>query len=84
MLVPERVQRVRVERKLFRHEADLHNRAHAILQEPVIDLIDIGEVIDGIAVLVFVVYAYFVMKNGMKNNNNNLGVKKNGNNGMLL
>ena len=60
------MQRVRIERELPRHEADLDERPHAVLQQPVIDLVHISEVIDRIPVLVLVVYANFVVQDGVK------------------
>ena len=67
-LVPERMECVRVEGQLLWHEADLYDGAHAILQQAVVDLIDVGEIVDGIAVLVFVVDAYLVVKDGVEAN----------------
>jgi len=49
------VESVGVEGYTSWHEADFYDRADAIFEQTVIDLIDIGEVVDGVAVLVFVV-----------------------------
>src|SRR5277367_5440448 len=68
LLVPEGMKSVGVERELPRHEADFDNGPDAALEEPVVDFVDIREVVDGIAVFVFVVNADFVMKDGVKAN----------------
>ena len=60
------MKRVGIEGELFRHEADLDDGLDAVLQQAVVDLVDVGEVIDGVAVLVFVVDADFVVKDGVK------------------
>jgi hypothetical protein len=60
------MERVGVEGKLARHEADFDERPHAAFEKTVVDLIDIREVIDGIAPIVFVVNADFIMKDGME------------------
>ena len=51
--------------KLLRHEADLDHRAHSFLQQTVVDLINIGEVVHRVAVLVFVIDFQFVMQYGV-------------------
>src|SRR5260370_33197988 len=66
LLVPERMQRVRVGGKFLGHEAELDERTNMILQQAVVDLIDIGEVVDGAAVFVFVVEAGFIVEDGME------------------
>ena len=65
-LVPEGVERVGIKGQLLRHEADLHDRADAVLQQAVVDLIDIGKVIDRVAVLVLVIDSDLVMQDGVK------------------
>ena len=65
-LVPEGVEGVGVEGELFGHEADLDDGADAVGEEAVVDLIDVGEVVDGVAVLVFVVDADLVVEDGVE------------------
>ena len=60
------MERIWIEGQLLRHEADLDNRPHAVLQQTIVDLIDVREVVDRVAVLVFVVDADFVMQDGVK------------------
>ncbi len=48
------------------HEADLNEGPHAVGEEAVINLIDVGKVVDGIALRILVVDADFVMKDGVK------------------
>ncbi len=62
LLVPERMQRIRIEGQLLRHKADLDQRPHAILQQAIVNLVDVGEVIDRVAVLVLVINTDFVVK----------------------
>ena len=60
------MQRVGIEGQLLGHEADLDDRADAILQQAIVDLIDIGKVVDRVAVLVLVVDSDLVMQDGVK------------------
>src|SRR3954447_16971564 len=55
-----------VEGQLLGHEADLDHRTYSVLEKPVIDLIDIGEVVDRVPVLILVVDADFIVKDGVK------------------
>ena len=41
---------------------------HAVLDKPVINLVDVRKIINGIAVLIFVINADFVIQNRMKPN----------------
>ena len=66
LLVPEGVERVRIEGQLFRHEADLDYRPNSLLQKTIVDLVDIREIVDRVAVLVLVIDSDLVMQNGVK------------------
>jgi hypothetical protein len=57
---------IRVEGELLRHEADLYDWSYAVLQQTVINLIDVSEVIDRVAVFVFVVDAEFVVEDSVE------------------
>ena len=62
------MKRIGVEGELLRHEADLDDWANAVVQQTVVDLIDVGEVVDGIAVFVFVVDADLIVQDGVEAN----------------
>src|SRR5215472_15031278 len=62
LLVPEGMQVIRIERQLLRHEADLNNRPHTLRNQALVDLIDIGEVINRIAMVILVVHAKLIMQ----------------------
>ena len=62
------MERVRIEGQLLRHEADLDHGADTILQQAIVDLIDIGKIVDRVTVLVLAINPDLVMKNGMKAN----------------
>ena len=47
-------------------EAQLHEGADTVLEEPVVDLIDVGKVVNGLAVRVFVVHSDFIVKDGVE------------------
>ena len=66
MLVPEGVEGVGVEGELLGHEADLDDGADAGGEEPVVDLVDVGEVVDGVAVLVLGVDAELIVEDGVE------------------
>ncbi len=51
-VVPEDVEGVRVEGHLRGHEAELDKRADALGEHAVVDFVGLGEVVDGVAVLV--------------------------------
>src|ERR1700757_368461 len=65
LLVPEGMV-VEARGELLRHEADLDEGADSVGEQAVVDLIDVGEVVDGVALLVFVVDAEFVVKDGVE------------------
>src|ERR1700722_5790069 len=67
-LVPERMKCIRIEGEFFRHETDFNEWLDAIFKQPVANLIDIREVINRIAVIVLVINADFVVKDGMESN----------------
>jgi hypothetical protein len=60
------MKRIRIESQLFRHEADLNHRAYAVLEQPVVHLVHVGKVVDGISVFIFVVDTQFVVKDRVK------------------
>jgi hypothetical protein len=45
---------------------DLDEGPHAVLQQAVVDLIDVGQIVEGVALLVFVVDAHFIMQDVVK------------------
>ena len=47
-LVPEGMH-ILAQRELLRHEAEFDKRPHAVLQQTVIDLIDVGKIVDRIS-----------------------------------
>ena len=65
LLVPERMH-VLTERELLGHETDFDKGANAIGEQPVVNLVNVGEVVDGVALFVFVVYADFVVEDGVE------------------
>ena len=52
--------------KLSRHEAQLDKRANAVLQQSVIYLVDVGEIVNGAALTIFVIETDLIVKNGME------------------
>src|SRR6202012_1397469 len=60
--VPEGMKRVGVEGQLLGHEADFDEGTDAVLQQAIVNLVDVSEVVDGVAVLVEVVDAHLVVK----------------------
>src|SRR5215831_10054760 len=50
-------------RQFLRHEADLDERPHPVVQQPVINLINVGKVVDQISLLVLVVYSNLIVQN---------------------
>jgi hypothetical protein len=54
------------QRQFLGHETNFNKGPHSVLQQAVVDLIDIGKVIDGMTLFVFVVNADFVMQDVMK------------------
>ena len=67
MLRPERLKNG-LRGKLHGHEAQLYKRANMIFQQAVINLIDVGKIIDGISLRILIVHSDFIMKNRMKPN----------------
>src|SRR5713226_3238658 len=65
-LVPKRMRRRRVRGQFARHEAQFHKRADAIFEQPVVNLVNVRKIVNGIAGIVFVVKPYLVMENGVK------------------
>ncbi len=65
MLVPEGMRR-QIGGQLARHEAEFHEGLYSVLQQAVVDLIDVGEVVDRMALGVFVVNAHLVLEDGVK------------------
>ena len=62
------MQRIWIECELFWHKADFDDRANAIFQKPVVYLVYIREVVDGIAMFIFVVDAHLVVQDGVETN----------------
>src|SRR5579863_4343852 len=60
------MERVWIEGQLLGHEADFDEGLDAVFEQAVVDLVDVCEVVDRVAVLVFVVDAEFVMKDGVE------------------
>lgn len=60
------MQRIWICRQFLGHKADLNNWAHAILQQAIVDLVDIGKVVAWYAVFVLVIYPKLIMKNAVK------------------
>src|SRR5580704_6537633 len=50
------------------HETQFDEGPHVVLQQPVVNLVNVGEVVDRMAFWVFVVQPYFIMENGVKAN----------------
>src|ERR1700674_3634275 len=64
-LIPERVQG-RFRGKLLGHEAQFYKWSNMIFQQPVVDLIDVRKIIDGLSFRILVVQTDFIMENRMK------------------
>ncbi len=60
------MQRIRIECQLLGHEADFDKRLHSILEQPIVNLVNVREVVDGISVLVLVVNSDLIVQNRMK------------------
>src|SRR3954466_16001183 len=67
-VVPERMQRGRINGKLARHEAELDERLYAGLQQAVVDLVKVGKVVDRLAVRIFAVDADVVIEDVVEAN----------------
>ena len=57
---------IRLGRQRLRHEADLYKGPHAIGQQPIVDLIDVGPVVDRVALLVLAVDAVLIVEDRVK------------------
>src|SRR5438445_11361782 len=66
LLVPKRVQGVGIGSQLLGHEAEFDDGAHSVFKQAVVNLVDVGEVVDGLAGGVFAVDAYFIVKTGVE------------------
>ena len=64
-VVPERLQ-VRSRSQLVGHEAELNKRLHAQSEQAIVNLIDVGEVVDGPALLVLIVHTHIVIENAVE------------------
>ena len=62
LLVPESVGGI-LGRQFLRHETQLDKGTHAVLQETVVDLVDVGEVVNRMALAVLVVNAHVIEEN---------------------
>ena len=61
-LVPEGM-RLRIRGQLARHEAKLNERLHSAIEQPIVDLVNVGNIIDRVDLFVFVVHAVFIVEN---------------------
>ncbi len=52
----------------LRHEAEFHERMDAALHQSVVNLVDVGKIVDGSAVGVLAVDADFIVKNRVEAN----------------
>src|ERR1700722_1784145 len=50
------------------HETELDKRTYVILEQSVVNLIDVGKIVDGLALGIFVVDPDFVIENGVESN----------------
>src|SRR5271168_636179 len=66
LFVPEGMDGVGIGGELFGHEAELDEGADFVFEEAVVDLVDVGEIVDGLAGLVFVVEAEFVVEDSVE------------------
>ena len=66
-VIPEGLQ-IRPRGQLVRHEAELDEGLHVVGQQAIVDLVDVGEVVDRLALLVFVVNADIVIQDAVKAN----------------
>src|SRR6185312_14596810 len=56
----------RTGREFFGHKAEFDEGLHAVRQQRVVNLINVSEVVDGIALRVFVIDAVLILENGME------------------
>src|SRR6202140_3556004 len=66
LFVPERMQGIGIGGELLGHEAQFDEGAYFVLEQSVVDLIDVGEIVDRFAGGVLVVNADLVMENGVE------------------
>src|SRR5436305_8386126 len=66
LLVPERVKSAGVRCELLGHEAELDEGADFVLEEPVVNLVDVREIVEGLARGVLIVKTNFIVKNGVE------------------
>src|SRR3984957_11208212 len=50
------------------HKAQFHERAHVILEQAIVNLVDVGKIVGGLTAGVFVIHADFVMEDGVEAN----------------
>ena len=65
-VIPELLQLVRVGGQCRRHEAQLDEGLHAVLEQAVVDLVDVGEVVADRAVRVAVHHAHVVVEDAVE------------------
>src|SRR5271165_684656 len=63
--IPKRLD-VRTRSELVGHETELDKRLDAIGQQTIVNLVDVGEVVDRLSVLVFVVNTDFIVEDGVE------------------
>src|SRR5580700_8501193 len=63
--IPKRLHHLR-RGKFLGHEAEFHKRADAVLQQAVVNLVDIGKIIERLSLEILVVQAKFIVKDGME------------------
>ena len=64
-MVPKRMEGL-FRSKFLRHEAELDEGAHTVLQKTVIDLVDVRKIVKGLAIRVFIVKSDFIVENRVK------------------
>ena len=65
MLVPERME-ILSRRQFLGHETYFNNRTNTIGEKSVVNLTDVGEIVNRIALRVFVVDSHFIVQDGVK------------------
>src|SRR5260370_2600957 len=66
-LIPEGVKQI-AGCQLVGHKTDLHKRPDSICQQTIVNLIDVGEVVDWSPLVILAINAHFVVENGMEAN----------------
>src|SRR5437667_8583841 len=64
-LVPKRVQDV-YRCQISWHETQLDKRPNSVGQQAVVDLVHVGEVIDGVSLAIFLIHSDLVVENSME------------------